>query len=219
MALRDDLIEDDRCETARRTLAMRIAQRNRLRAERLARLRPAPAPVPDPPVPAPDMSAPPGSALEEFLRALTRSPERPAACPAPVARAVTVAVPSAEPGRRSGPETGAGDFDTNAAGAEADTVLGAEAGFEPAPTAVLPFERRTVATAADMRPAPEAMPCDLARLVGAGPGLIWALRRAGLMSLADVAALEPDGLAARLGPLGRLVPARLWIDIARAWVA
>lgn len=214
MALRDDLIETDRCETARRTLAMRIAQRNRLRAERLARLRPAAVPSPEPPMPAPDMTAPPGSALEEFLRALTRAPDRPAACAVPAARAAIV--PAAD--LSLGLASGAGDFDTSAEDAEADTMLGAGTGFEPAPTAVLPFERRPVAAAADLRPVPEAAPCDLARLDGAGPGLIWALRRAGLMSLADVAALEPDGLAARLGPVGRLVPARVWIDIARASV-
>jgi len=58
--------------------------------------------------------------------------------------------------------------------------------------------------------------CDLGTLDGAGPGLVWALRRAGLASLADVAVLEPEALAARLGPLGRLVPARAWIEAARA---
>ena len=205
MALREDLIEEDRSGTARRTLAMRIAQRNRLRAERLARLRPAPDP--EPPMPAPDMSAPPGSALEEFLRALTRAPERPAACAQPAPRA------AAAPGRRAG----AGDFDTGAeVDADTDTVLGAEAGFEPAPTAVLPFERRLPEAVTDAAPPPDATEiCDLAGLDGVGPGLIWALRRAGLMSLADVASLEPEALAARLGPLGRLVPARDWVAAAR----
>jgi predicted flap endonuclease-1-like 5' DNA nuclease len=213
MALREDLIEEDRSGTARRTLAMRIAQRNRLRAERLARLRPAPDP--EPPMPAPDMSAPPGSALEEFLRALTRAPERPAACAQPAPRAAVA------PARR----TAAGDFDTGSeVDADTDTVLGAEAGFEPAPTAVLPFERRVAPGTAgevagetiDAAPPPEvAGDCDLAGLDGVGPGLIWALRRAGLMSRADVAALEPEALSARLGPLGRLVPARAWVAAAR----
>ena len=211
MALREDLIEEDRSGTARRTLAMRIAQRNRLRAERLARLRPAPDP--EPPMPAPDMSAPPGSALEEFLRALTRAPERPAACAQPAPRAAVA------PARR----TAAGDFDTGADG-DTDTVLGAEAGFEPAPTAVLPFERRMAPGTAgevagdviDAAPPPDATEiCDLAGLDGVGPGLIWAFRRAGLMSRADVAALEPEALSARLGPLGRLVPARDWVAAAR----
>ena len=58
--------------------------------------------------------------------------------------------------------------------------------------------------------------CDLDRLPGAGPGLVWALRRAGLRRLAEVAALEEVELATRLGPLGRLVPAAAWIATARA---
>ena len=56
---------------------------------------------------------------------------------------------------------------------------------------------------------------DLERLEGVGPGLLWALHRAGIAALADLASLEPEGLAARLGPLGRLVPARAWIATAR----
>ena len=56
---------------------------------------------------------------------------------------------------------------------------------------------------------------DLERLAGVGPGLVWALRRAGIPDLASVAALEPEALAARLGPLGRLVPARAWVEAAR----
>ena len=59
-------------------------------------------------------------------------------------------------------------------------------------------------------------PRDLGRLPGAGPGLVWALQRAGLRSLADLARLGPADLAARLGPIGRLVPAAAWIDAARA---
>jgi predicted flap endonuclease-1-like 5' DNA nuclease len=76
---------------------------------------------------------------------------------------------------------------------------------------VLPFQR----------PAPPetgATPgggSDLELLDGVGPGLIWALRRAGIPDLASVAALEPEALAARLGPLGRLVPARAWVEAAR----
>jgi predicted flap endonuclease-1-like 5' DNA nuclease len=72
----------------------------------------------------------------------------------------------------------------------------------PEPGAVLPFQR------------PELS--DLDRLPGVGPGLIWAMERAGLRRLADLAPLEPPELAARLGPLGRLVPAQSWIAAARA---
>jgi predicted flap endonuclease-1-like 5' DNA nuclease len=69
---------------------------------------------------------------------------------------------------------------------------------------VLPFQR----------PEPPA-PGDLDRLPGAGPGLVWALERAGLCRLADLAPLAPAELATRLGPLGRLVPAQAWIKVAR----
>ena len=78
----------------------------------------------------------------------------------------------------------------------------------PEPAAVLHFQR------------PEMMPAtvpetDLDRLPGAGPGLVGALRRAGLARLADVAPLAPEALAARLGPIGRLVPAEAWVAAAR----
>jgi predicted flap endonuclease-1-like 5' DNA nuclease len=74
---------------------------------------------------------------------------------------------------------------------------------------VLPFQ-----------PAPAPTPaCDLDRLPGAGPGLVLALRRAGLPRLADVAGLAPAELAARLGPIGRLIPAETWIAAARAAAA
>ena len=78
----------------------------------------------------------------------------------------------------------------------------------PEPGAVLHFQRPEP-------PARGAVPGDLDRLPGAGPGLIWALERAGLSRLADLAPLAPSELAARLGPLGRLVPAQAWIDTAR----
>ena len=46
-----------------------------------------------------------------------------------------------------------------------------------------------------------------------------ALGRAGLVRLADLARLEPEALAARLGPIGRLIPAAAWIAVARAETA
>jgi len=76
----------------------------------------------------------------------------------------------------------------------------------PEPAAVLHFQRPEAA------PEPDG---DLDRLPGAGPGLVAALRRAGLARLADIAPLAPEALAARLGPLGRLVPAAAWIAAAR----
>ena len=72
------------------------------------------------------------------------------------------------------------------------------------------------------RPLPEAEAetgpgtgAGLDGLRGLGPGLAWALGRAGIADLADLARLEPGELAARLGPSGRLVPARAWIAAAR----
>jgi len=143
----------------RQTLAMRLAERERQRAERaerLARLRQAP--------PAADDAE---AALEEFLRALTG-----AGTPAPG--------PAPEPA--------------------------------PEPAAVLHFQRPEAALVAAE---PEPDTGDLDRLPGAGPGLVAALRRAGLARLADIAPLAPEALAARLGPLGRLVPAAAWVAAAR----
>ena len=75
------------------------------------------------------------------------------------------------------------------------------------PGELLPFQRPAEA-------APRT-PGDLDRLPGVGPGLIWALERAGIARLADLAPLAPSELAARLGPLGRLIPAERWIALAR----
>jgi predicted flap endonuclease-1-like 5' DNA nuclease len=58
--------------------------------------------------------------------------------------------------------------------------------------------------------------CDLEALPGIGPGLIWALRRAGIHTLADLAGLAAEDLPARHGPAGRLVPATACIATARA---
>jgi predicted flap endonuclease-1-like 5' DNA nuclease len=80
----------------------------------------------------------------------------------------------------------------------------------PPPGALLRFERP------EPEPAPDPEPGDLDRLTGAGPGLIWALERAGIRRLADLAPLGPEDLAARLGPIGRLVPAEAWLATARA---
>jgi hypothetical protein len=52
-----------------------------------------------------------------------------------------------------------------------------------------------------------------------GPSLAWAFGRAGITSLADLAQADEAALVARLGPLGRLVPARAWIAAARAAAA
>lgn len=59
---------------------------------------------------------------------------------------------------------------------------------------------------------PEA---GLGRLPGIGPGLLWALGRAGVADLAALATAEPEALAALLGPAGQLAPLRAWIAFAR----
>ena len=88
---------------------------------------------------------------------------------------------------------------------------------EPAPESA-PEAMPEVAGAVLPFHGPEAA-SDLGRLPGAGPGLVQALGRAGLARLADLARLEPEALAARLGPIGRLIPAAAWIAVARAETA
>jgi hypothetical protein len=162
-------VQAEPAANARRTLAQRLVQRNRLRAERaerLARLHQRTGDAPQAAAAEDDD----GAALEDFLRALTG-------------------------GLRS----------------EAPAVL-------PPPGAVLPFQRPVLDTPPEALAAPPAAAAkapDLDRLPGAGPGLVWALDRAGLCCLADLAPLAPEDLAARLGPLGRLVPAAAWIAAAR----
>jgi predicted flap endonuclease-1-like 5' DNA nuclease len=95
---------------------------------------------------------------------------------------------------------------------------------EPAPAAVLQFQRPEAEAApvpADVSeaPPPVAVEGDLHLLPGMRPGLAWALARAGLARRADLAALEEADLVARHGPLGRLVPARAWLDAARGAAA
>ena len=81
----------------------------------------------------------------------------------------------------------------------------------PPPGEVLPFQRRPAEAGAGRagRCGPRA-----ARRASAPA---WSGRCAAPASadLAGLAALEPEALAARLGPLGRLVPARAWIAAAR----
>lgn len=80
---------------------------------------------------------------------------------------------------------------------------------EPLPPAasVLPFHRPGTG---------DPVLSDIEHLPGVGPGLAWALRRAGLARRADLSGLEPGDLVALLGPLGRLVPAAAWIAAGRA---
>jgi predicted flap endonuclease-1-like 5' DNA nuclease len=174
----------------RQTLAMRLAEREqqrRLRAERLARLRAAPGLAEDP---AEDPAGAPSPGL------------------APKSAAESVAESVAEPAAESAPAA----VDAEDAAAALEEFLRALTGGAkpaapaPEPAAVLHFQR----------PTSGAPGRDLDRLPGVGPGLVRALERAGLRRLADIAPLAPEELAARLGPIGRLVPAQAWIDAARA---
>ncbi len=123
----------------------------------------------------------------------------------------------AGPAAAAAPEAPAGsDGSDDEAEAALEDFLRALTGDRPAPPpppppepgAVLHFQRPE-------RPASAAGPCDLDRLPGAGPGLVWALERAGIRCLADLAPLAPADLVARLGPIGRLVPAEVWLETAR----
>jgi predicted flap endonuclease-1-like 5' DNA nuclease len=102
----------------------------------------------------------------------------------------------------------------------AEAPRGFDAAWDPVPKpAPVPDPPAFLAT-----PAPEADPEQeaaagtggLDHLPGMGPGLLWALGRAGITDLATLAALDPGEFADRLGPIGRLVPARAWIAAARA---
>jgi hypothetical protein len=121
----------------------------------------------------------------------------------------------ASPASAAAPEVPAGSGSDDEAEAALEDFLRALTGDRPVPPpppppepgAVLHFQRPE-------RPAPAAS-SDLDRLPGAGPGLVWALERAGIHCLADLAPLAPADLVARLGPIGRLVPAEVWLETAR----
>jgi predicted flap endonuclease-1-like 5' DNA nuclease len=99
---------------------------------------------------------------------------------------------------------------TSGQGWGADAATAARAGGTLA--AVLCFPRPA---ALEIVRAATEVPCDLDRLPGAGPGLVWALRQAGFSRRADLAPLAPEDLAACLGPLGALAPTATWIAAAR----
>jgi len=206
-------------DARRRRLAARIAE---ARASRSARpvaapvMPAAPAATSAPAAPAADVAAGSGpvaraendAALEDFLKDLSGGLGL-AAWPAPEARAGW-----AEPGRSAVlpfPRPGAA-----AAPAEASSETPADALSGPAPgrppAAALPVE----AAALDALAAALEAACDLEALPGAGPGLIWALKRAGVRRMDDLAGLEAAALAERMGPVGRLAPLERWIGVARS---
>ncbi|MCB1351940.1 MAG: hypothetical protein KDK03_04310 [Rhodobacteraceae bacterium] len=211
-------------EVARRTLALRIAHRNRLRAERLARLH-----ADGPPAAAAGRTAAstPPEAASSVPKPATIGRAAPASQPRPVAS-------PPEPSRAAAPlseedeeEAALEEFlralsasAPPAAGAAPAPAVSKASAAEPA--AVLRFQRPPDSGAPGPNAGlmgmtePRAAPiCDLHRLEGAGPGLIWALQRAGIACLAELAELEAPDLSNRLGALGGLVPARDWIEAAR----
>ena len=184
------------------TLALHLAERNRLRAERAARLARLRAATPE------DAAADPGAGIEAAPGS---------ALPGSAAQAAPDAEASASETRAAALEALLRDL----AGAPA-SASAASAGATPA-AEILHFARGTDAARTAPPRAPDGDPDpdgdgdfgDLGRLPGAGPGLVAMLRRERLGSLAAVAALSPAALAARLGPAGRLVPLEAWIDTAR----
>lgn len=223
---------------ARRRLAMRIAHRNRLRAERLARLRTDAAPASQvetppasfaassPPFVFSSISPPVSLALQTEPPA--ESPERSVPKPAIAVSSQASLPPSS--GSPSDPvDDGAAALeDFLRALSQSGAAVSGFSAPEPAAAdlesaAVLPFQRphefqdTIVGEGVDPHSEPRAAPvCDLHRLEGAGPGLIWALRRAGIACLSELAPLETADIVSRLGPLGHLVPVQAWIDTARA---
>ncbi len=57
---------------------------------------------------------------------------------------------------------------------------------------------------------------DLARLPGAGPGLIWMLNECEIHTLSDLAAADCTALTARMGLAGRILDLGGWIAFARS---
>lgn len=150
--------------------------------------------------------APAAAAMPAALPMAAAAPELPAlTAPATIVETAIEAAPEimpeiiAETAPETVPEIAPGAAPAAAVpgdGALTEAAAGAEAAAEPAP--------------ADPRPA-----AGLALLPGAGPGLLWALDRAGITDIADLAGVAPEALAERLGPIGRLIPAARWIEAAR----
>lgn len=96
-------------------------------------------------------------------------------------------------------------------------VPAAAAAMAPALGAPDPVVQETAPSglAAPETSAPERA-LDLARLPGAGPGLIWMLNECEIHSLSDLAAADCTDLTARMGLAGRILDLGGWIAFARA---
>lgn len=81
---------------------------------------------------------------------------------------------------------------------------------DPAVREIAPSDRAAPETSAPDRA------LDLARLPGAGPGLIWMLNECEIHSLSDLAAADCTDLTARMGLAGRILDLGGWIAFARA---
>ena len=170
-------------------------------------------------LPAP--AAPGPAAVLPFQR---RDPEAaPENLPETAAAADPAPAPEALPAEMTGTAAAQEAVPETEIGTTVATAVEAVPGIAPetAPAVAMPQDSALAETEAV--PAPAAAPAladplpaaGLAQLPGAGPGLLWALDRAGITDIADLAGLAPEALAERLGPIGRLIPAARWIEAAR----
>lgn len=83
------------------------------------------------------------------------------------------------------------------------------------PDAVEPSRPALETQSADADVEGDDVPRALADLPGVGPGLIWLFEEAGVRSLGDLAAADPNVLRARLGVLGALLDLESWIALAK----
>lgn len=175
----------------RRTLAQRIAHRNRQRAERMARLH-----------------AGSGDVTPLHVRGADAGVARPDETHDALDAAITRT-------RISRNFDGGSSRGSDATAALNEFIDALQDGLSGSAASSAGMTRFNVPQSS-ARPAPVTPICDLDRLTGAGPGLIWALQRTGICSLLDMAALDPADLIDRLGILGRMIPAETWIRTARA---
>jgi predicted flap endonuclease-1-like 5' DNA nuclease len=231
MALTEDRLRPEAAPEATPAPAADRARLRALRAERLARLRATPnaAPIAAPVGPGLAESAPPVPAAPALSQDAAQDGARGLLPDAPAGGVLPGPRPA--PADLADPEalvaflralTGDGDpEEAPPAPRPAAEVLRFERPAAPAPDPDTASDAAREATPDPEVPsaAPSAPVCDLDRLPGVGPGLVWALRHAGITRLADLAPLTEADLATRLGPLGRLVPAATWIATARAAIA
>jgi hypothetical protein len=202
----------------------------------------AAAPVPDevietPPRPEIAQASPPEIAAPSHSAEIA-GPTRPGetiASPlrgaAPIPREIAEASAREEAGPDAGPEGAADDDPERDPERDIEALERFLAGLvgaleaEPVPqparldSAVVALDRAGGETGQGAGAAGGAEAGGLARLPGAGPGLIAALGRAGVADLVTLARLDPESLAVRLGPIGRLIDLETWIAIARAETA